>query len=67
MYGKWTEFLRATDYASYEEYTKTNAHKFRYKFAFVFHFDLIFNIYLDVLFTLFDFDKNISSTIGKMI
>ncbi|ROT63114.1 putative oxysterol-binding protein 1A [Penaeus vannamei] len=29
MYGKWTEFLRATDIGSYEEYMKTNPHKFR--------------------------------------
>lgn len=31
MYGKWTDFLRATDNASYEEYVKTNAHKFRWE------------------------------------
>lgn len=30
LYGKWTEFLRCTDFASYEEYLKDNAHKFRY-------------------------------------
>ncbi|XP_064096238.1 oxysterol-binding protein-related protein 1-like [Macrobrachium nipponense] len=29
LYGKWTDFLRATDNDSYEEYLKTNAHKFR--------------------------------------
>ncbi|XP_076063131.1 oxysterol-binding protein-related protein 1-like isoform X2 [Oratosquilla oratoria] len=29
LYGKWTEFLRATDINSYDEYIKTNAHKFR--------------------------------------
>lgn len=29
MYGKWTEFIKSTDYDSYEEYLKENAHKFR--------------------------------------
>ncbi|XP_042229027.1 oxysterol-binding protein-related protein 1-like [Homarus americanus] len=29
LYGKWTDFLRATDNTSYDEYMKTNAHKFR--------------------------------------
>nr|XP_024214050.1 oxysterol-binding protein-related protein 1-like [Halyomorpha halys] len=28
IYGKWTEFIRCTDYSSYEEYLKENAHKF---------------------------------------
>ncbi|MPC23262.1 Oxysterol-binding protein-related protein 1 [Portunus trituberculatus] len=31
LYGKWTEFLRATDITSYEDYVKTNAHKFSSK------------------------------------
>ncbi|KAK8385451.1 hypothetical protein O3P69_016342 [Scylla paramamosain] len=31
LYGKWTEFLRATDISSYEDYVKTNAHKFSRK------------------------------------
>uniref|UniRef100_A0A1Y9H2P0 Oxysterol-binding protein n=1 Tax=Anopheles dirus TaxID=7168 RepID=A0A1Y9H2P0_9DIPT len=29
LYGKWTEFIKCTDYASYEEYVKENAHKFK--------------------------------------
>lgn len=29
IYGKWTEFLKCTDYNSYEEYLKENAHKFK--------------------------------------
>ncbi|KAK4294974.1 hypothetical protein Pmani_032444 [Petrolisthes manimaculis] len=29
LYGKWTEFLRATDIDSYDEYMLTNSHKFR--------------------------------------
>ncbi|XP_059614503.1 oxysterol-binding protein-related protein 1 isoform X2 [Phlebotomus argentipes] len=29
IYGKWTEFLKCTDQASYEEYFKENAHKFK--------------------------------------
>lgn len=29
VYGKWTEFIRCTDFSSYEEYLKENAHKFR--------------------------------------
>ncbi|KAL1123280.1 hypothetical protein AAG570_002366 [Ranatra chinensis] len=29
LYGKWTEFIRCTNYASYEEYFKENAHKFK--------------------------------------
>ncbi|CAG7833560.1 unnamed protein product [Allacma fusca] len=29
LYGKWTDFLRSTDIESYEEYIKTNAHKFK--------------------------------------
>lgn len=29
MYGKWTEFIRCTDYTNFEEYYKDNAHKFR--------------------------------------
>ncbi|KAB7494228.1 Oxysterol-binding protein-related protein 1 [Armadillidium nasatum] len=28
LYGKWTEFLRATDIDSYTEYTRVNSHKF---------------------------------------
>uniref|UniRef100_A0A146KXB4 Oxysterol-binding protein n=3 Tax=Lygus hesperus TaxID=30085 RepID=A0A146KXB4_LYGHE len=29
LYGKWTDFLRVTDFVSYEGYFKENAHKFR--------------------------------------
>lgn len=29
MYGKWTEFIKCTDYDSYTEYLKENVHKFR--------------------------------------
>lgn len=29
IYGKWTEFIKCTDYASYEEYLKENSHKFK--------------------------------------
>ena len=29
MYGKWTEFLKCTDYVSYDEYVKENVHKFK--------------------------------------
>jgi hypothetical protein len=29
VYGKWTEFIKYTDYASYEEYLKENSHKFK--------------------------------------
>lgn len=29
IYGKWTEFIKCTDYESYEEYLKENPHKFR--------------------------------------
>ncbi|BES91879.1 Oxysterol-Hypothetical protein protein [Nesidiocoris tenuis] len=29
LYGKWTDFIRVTDYPSYEIYYKENAHKFR--------------------------------------
>lgn len=29
IYGKWTEFIKCTDYISYEEYLKENPHKFR--------------------------------------
>ncbi|XP_052872436.1 oxysterol-binding protein-related protein 2 isoform X1 [Anopheles cruzii] len=29
LYGKWTEFIKCTDYVSYEEYIKDNAHKFK--------------------------------------
>lgn len=29
IYGKWTEFIKITDYDSYEEYVKENAHKFK--------------------------------------
>lgn len=29
IYGKWTEFLKCTDYSSYDEYLKDNAHKFK--------------------------------------
>ncbi|XP_055528806.1 oxysterol-binding protein-related protein 2 isoform X1 [Wyeomyia smithii] len=29
LYGKWTEFIKCTDYASYEEYCKENGHKFK--------------------------------------
>lgn len=29
VYGKWTEFIKLTDYASYEEYLKENSHKFK--------------------------------------
>lgn len=29
IYGKWTEFLKSTDYDSYQEYLKENSHKFR--------------------------------------
>ncbi|XP_059473357.1 oxysterol-binding protein-related protein 2 isoform X3 [Neocloeon triangulifer] len=29
LYGKWTDFIRCTDFDSYESYFKENAHKFR--------------------------------------
>lgn len=29
IYGKWTEFIKITDYSSYEEYLKENAYKFK--------------------------------------
>lgn len=29
IYGKWTEFIKCTDYDSYSEYLKENVHKFR--------------------------------------
>lgn len=29
IYGKWTEFIKSTDYDSYEEYLKENSHKFK--------------------------------------
>lgn len=29
IYGKWTEFIKITDYESYEEYLKENSHKFK--------------------------------------
>lgn len=29
IYGKWTEFIKCTDYESYEEYLRENTHKFR--------------------------------------
>lgn len=29
IYGKWTEFIKCTDYASYEDYLKENLHKFK--------------------------------------
>lgn len=29
IYGKWTEFIKCTDFDSYEEYLKENSHKFR--------------------------------------
>lgn len=29
IYGKWTEFIKCTDYDSYEEYLKENTHKFK--------------------------------------
>lgn len=29
LYGKWTEFIKCTDYASYEEYCKENGYKFK--------------------------------------
>lgn len=29
IYGKWTEFLKCTDYNSYEEYLRENSHKFK--------------------------------------
>ena len=29
LYGKWTDFIRCTDYSNFEEYYKENAHKFR--------------------------------------
>lgn len=29
LYGKWTEFIKCTDYVSYEEYCKENGYKFK--------------------------------------
>ncbi|XP_055611137.1 oxysterol-binding protein-related protein 2 isoform X2 [Uranotaenia lowii] len=29
LYGKWTEFIKCTDYTSYEEYCKENGYKFK--------------------------------------
>nr|XP_018900171.1 PREDICTED: oxysterol-binding protein-related protein 2 [Bemisia tabaci] len=29
IYGKWTEFIRCTDYSSFEDYAKENPNKFR--------------------------------------
>lgn len=29
IYGKWTEFIKCTDYTSYEEYTKENSNKIK--------------------------------------
>lgn len=29
IYGKWTEFIKCTDYDAYEEYLKENPSKFR--------------------------------------
>ncbi|KAK6619440.1 hypothetical protein RUM43_012197 [Polyplax serrata] len=29
LYGKWTDFIRCTDYVNFEEYYRENAHKFR--------------------------------------
>lgn len=29
IYGKWTEFIKSTDYDSYEDYVKENSHKFK--------------------------------------
>lgn len=29
LYGKWTEFIKVTDFASYELYAKDNVDKFK--------------------------------------
>ncbi|KAK4871789.1 hypothetical protein RN001_015913 [Aquatica leii] len=29
LYGKWTEFIKCSDYAAYEEYMRENSHKFK--------------------------------------
>lgn len=29
LYGKWTDFIRCTDYSNFEDYYRENAHKFR--------------------------------------
>jgi len=29
LYGKWTDFIRCTDYASFEDYYKDHSEKFR--------------------------------------